>query len=86
MKSRPCLISPPFSIAGNAFPAYKVFMIFIAVGIFLVLLYILTRTRVGLIIQAALSYPNTVQNLGHNVPLVFMGVFGVEPRLPALPA
>ncbi|MBL4892728.1 MAG: branched-chain amino acid ABC transporter permease [Rhizobiaceae bacterium] len=70
-----------FSIAGNAFPAYKVFMIFVAIAIFLVLLYILTRTRVGLIIQAALSYPNTVQNLGHNVPLVFMGVFGVGTAL-----
>lgn len=70
-----------FSIAGNAFPAYKVFMIFMAMGIFLILLYILTRTRVGLIIQAALSYPNTVQNLGHNVPLVFMGVFGVGTAL-----
>lgn len=73
-----------FSIAGNAFPAYKVFMIFIAIAIFLVLLYILTRTRVGLIIQAALSYPNTVQNLGHNVPLVFMGVFGVGTALAGL--
>ena len=29
-------------------------MIFVAVGIFLVLLYILTKTRVGMIIQAAL--------------------------------
>ena len=66
-----------FSIAGNGFPAYKVFMVFIALGIFLVLLYILTKTRVGQIIQAALSYPATVQNLGHNVPLIFMGVFGV---------
>lgn len=73
-----------FSIAGNAFPAYKVFMIFMALAIFLVLLYILTRTRVGLIIQAALSYPNTVQNLGHNVPLVFMGVFGVGTALAGL--
>ncbi|MBL4597786.1 MAG: branched-chain amino acid ABC transporter permease [Rhizobiaceae bacterium] len=70
-----------FTIAGNAFPAYKVFMIFVAMAIFLILLFILTRTRVGLIIQAALSYPNTVQNLGHNVPLVFMGVFGVGTAL-----
>ena len=44
-----------FAIAGNSFPAYKVFMIFISMGIFLVLLYILTKTRIGLIIQAALS-------------------------------
>ena len=66
-----------FSIAGNTFPAYKVFMIFVALGIFGVLLFILTKTRIGMVIQAALSYPATVQNLGHNVPLVFMGVFGV---------
>jgi len=73
-----------FSIAGNSFPAFKVFMIFIAIGIFLVLLYILTKTRVGMIIQAALSYPETVQNLGHNVPLVFMGVFGVGTAMAGL--
>lgn len=73
-----------FSISGNAFPAYKVFMIFIAMGLFLVLLYILTKTRIGMIIQAALSHPNTVQNLGHNVPLVFMGVFGVGTAMAGL--
>jgi branched-chain amino acid transport system permease protein len=83
--SQPALLDfTALTIAGNAFPAYKVFMIFMAMGIFLVLLYILTRTRVGLIIQAALSYPDTVQNLGHNVPLVFMGVFGVGTALAAL--
>ena len=70
-----------FSIAGNAIPAYKVFMIFISVAIFIGLLYVLTRTRVGMIIQAALSYPRTVEALGHNVPLVFMGVFGVGTAL-----
>jgi branched-chain amino acid transport system permease protein len=70
-----------FSIAGNSVPVYKVFMIFFSVAIFLVLLYILTKTRVGMIIQAALSYPKTVEALGHNVPLVFMGVFGVGTAL-----
>jgi len=70
-----------FSIAGNAIPAYKVFMIFISVAIFIALLFVLTRTRVGMVIQAALSYPRTVEALGHNVPLVFMGVFGVGTAL-----
>ncbi len=73
-----------FSIAGNSFPAYKVFMIFMAMGLFLVLLYILTKTRIGMTIQAALSYPETVQNLGHNVPLVFMCVFGVGTAMAGL--
>jgi branched-chain amino acid transport system permease protein len=70
-----------FAIAGNSIPAYKIFMIFISISIFIGLLYILTRTRVGMIIQAALSYPKTVEALGHNVPLIFMGVFGVGTAL-----
>lgn len=70
-----------FSIGANSIPAYKIFMIFISISIFIGLLMVLTRTRVGLIIQAALSHPNTVQTLGHNVPLVFMGVFGVGTAL-----
>ncbi len=73
-----------FAISGNSIPAYKIFMIFISVGIFIGLLYILTKTRVGMIIQAALSYPRTVEALGHNVPLIFMGVFGVGTALAGL--
>lgn len=72
---------PLFSIANFDIQAYKIFMIFVAMAIFIVLLFILTRTRIGLIIQAALSHPRTVESLGHNVPLVFMGVFGVGTAL-----
>ncbi len=75
------LNSTAFSIAGNSVPAYKVFMIFASVAIFMGLLYILTKTRIGMIIQAALTYPRTVEALGHNVPLIFMGVFGVGTAL-----
>lgn len=70
-----------FAISGNSIPAYKIFMIFISIAIFIGLLYVLTKTRVGMIIQAALSYPRTVEALGHNVPLIFMGVFGVGTAL-----
>ncbi len=37
---------------------------------------LLTRTRIGLVIQAALTHPEMVESLGHNVPRVFMLVFG----------
>jgi branched-chain amino acid transport system permease protein len=70
-----------FSIGEFDIQAYKIFMIFISLAIFGGLLLVLTKTRVGLIIQAALSYPRTVESLGHNVPLVFMGVFGVGAAL-----
>lgn len=75
---------PLFTLFGQNFPAYKAFMILIAVGIFLALFTVLTRTRIGLIIQAAITHPQTVANLGHNVPLIFMGVFGVGSGLAGL--
>src|SRR5262249_48743812 len=66
------------------YPAYKLFMLLVSIGIFLLLLAVLTRTRVGLIIQAALTHPNMVAMLGHNVPRVFMLVFGLGCALAAL--
>ncbi len=65
-----------FSLYGLEYSTYRVFMLVVAVSMFVALLFLLTRTRVGLIIQGALTYPNIVASLGHNVPLVFMMVFG----------
>jgi branched-chain amino acid transport system permease protein len=45
---------------------------------------LLTRTRIGLVIQAALKHPEMVEALGHNVPRVFMLVFGGGAALAAL--
>ena len=73
-----------FTLFGQEFSAYRGFMIAISVGIFIGLYFVLTRTRIGIIIQAAITHPNTVANLGHNVPLVFMGVFGVGTALAAV--
>lgn len=75
---------PLFTLYGQNFPAYKAFMILISIGIFIGLFTVLSRSRVGLIIQAAITHPHTVSNLGHNVPLVFMGVFGVGSALAGL--
>ncbi len=44
----------------------------------------LTRTRVGLVIQSALTHPEMVEALGHNVPRVFMMVFGAGAALAGL--
>jgi len=75
---------PLFTLWGTDFPAYKAFMLAISIGIFIALLLVLTRSRVGLIIQAAISHPKQVAMLGHNVPLVFTGVFGVGSALAGL--
>ncbi len=65
--------------AGNSctqFPLYRGFMAVVALAMLGSLWLLLTRTRVGLIIQAALTHPDMAQALGHNVPRVMMGVFG----------
>lgn len=73
-----------FTIFSTNYPAYKMFMLLTAIGIFIVLLLILTRTRVGLIIQASLTHPHMVGALGHNVPRIFMMVFGFGCALAAV--
>jgi branched-chain amino acid transport system permease protein len=45
---------------------------------------LLMRTRVGIIIRAAVSDSGMVEALGNNVPIVFMGVFGGGSALSAL--
>jgi len=75
---------PLFHLFGSAFPAYKAFMLVVAVAIFVFIFLILTRTRAGLIIQASLTHPGMVAMLGHNVPRVFMIVFGIGCGLAAV--
>jgi branched-chain amino acid transport system permease protein len=65
-----------FTIYSTSYPAYRVFMMAASVGMLIALYFVLTRTRIGMIIQASLSHPDMVEALGHNVPRVFMLVFG----------
>ena len=80
----PSLDFPAFELFGTTYPAFRMFMLSVSVGIFLVLLLILTRSRMGLIIQAALTHPNMVAMLGHDVPKIFMLVFGGGSALAAV--
>ena len=66
---------PLFSQYGINFPAYRAFMLLVAGGMLLAIWLLLTRTRIGLIIQASLTHPSMVSALGHNVPRVFTIVF-----------
>jgi branched-chain amino acid transport system permease protein len=50
-------------------------MMFVAVGMLASLFLVLKKTRIGLVIQAALTHPETTEALGHNVPRVFALVF-----------
>jgi len=66
---------PLFTIYGTNFHAYRGFMLLISALMFCAIWLMLTRTRLGLVIQAALTHPEMVGALGHNVPRVFTTVF-----------
>ncbi|GAB3661166.1 branched-chain amino acid ABC transporter permease [Ramlibacter alkalitolerans] len=72
----PLLSGPLFTLYGTQFPMYRGFMMLVAVLMLVAIWLLLTRTRIGLVIQAALTHAETVEALGHNVPRVFMLVFG----------
>jgi len=65
-----------FTLFGTNFPTYRGFMMMVSIAMLVSLWLVLTRTRIGLVIQAALTHPDMAQALGHNVPRVFMLVFG----------
>ncbi len=68
----------------TTFPAFRAFGMAVAVLMLVAVWLLLTRTRIGLVIQAALTHPEMVESLGHNVPRVLMMVFGGGTALAAL--
>ncbi len=68
----------------TTFPATRSFMMLVALLMLLALWLLLRHTRVGLVIQAALTHPEMVEALGHDVPRLFTLVFGAGCALAGL--
>jgi len=75
---------PLFTVFGSTFPAYKGLMMAISIAMFVFLYVALKKTRIGLVIQAALTHPKMLSALGHDVPGVFVLVFAVGSGLAGL--
>ena len=65
------------NIAGLQYPAYRLFMIGVSTMLLIFMVIVLFKTRLGMIVRAAVSDAEMVEALGINVPLIFMAVFGV---------
>lgn len=65
-----------FTLYGTQFPKSRAFIMLVALLMLLAVWLLLTRTRIGLVIQAALTHSQMAEALGHNVPRVFTLVFG----------
>lgn len=72
------------SIAGMDYPIYRLFIISLSVLILVFLTYILFKTRLGMVVRAAVADADMVNALGINVPLLFMFVFGLGTWLAGL--
>lgn len=73
-----------FQLFGTNYPFYRVMMGVISLLMFGLIFLLLSRTRVGIVVRSAIYRPKMAEALGHNVPLVFMGVFGVGAALAGL--
>lgn len=73
-----------FRIGGTDYPVYRLIMGAAALIMFAAIYALLTTTRAGIVVRSAIYRPRMAEALGHNVPLVFMGVFGVGAALAGL--
>ena len=73
----PEILQGMVNLGGLEYPAYRLFVIGLALCVLIFLAIILYKTRLGMVVRAAVSDADMVNALGINVPLVFMLVFGV---------
>jgi len=63
---------------------YRVICIFIGIAVYTVTQLILKKTKIGTIVRAGVENLEMVQAMGHNIFLLFTGVFAVGAALAAL--
>ena len=73
-----------FRVGVMNYPVYRLLMGGVAVAMFVMIYLLLSHTRVGIVVRSAIYRPRMAEALGHNVPLVFMGVFGAGAALAGL--
>ena len=81
--SKPAGITIPKSLAGFVplgglnYPIYRLFIMGLSFAILAIMALLLFKTRLGLIVRAAVSDADMVSALGIKTPLVFTLVFGI---------
>lgn len=71
------------NLFGTTYPIYRLFVFGLSVCVGLLMALVLYKTRVGIIVRAAVDDSDMVGALGINVPLFFMGVYAVGAALSA---
>jgi branched-chain amino acid transport system permease protein len=71
------------TLMGITYPVYRLFIFGMSLLVGIVMALVLYKTRVGIIVRAAVDDSDMVGALGINVPLYFMGVYAVGAALSA---
>jgi len=71
-------------VFGVTFPTYRLFIILLGLIMFLLVVILMTKTRLGMIIRAGVQDPEMVEAMGINVRQVFTIVFALGVGMAAL--
>lgn len=82
--SLPDWLDGSFQFGGIIFIRYRLFVLLIGIIIYLALLFLLNKTKIGILIRAGVDNKEMVQALGINVKTVFSTVFFIGAGLAAL--
>ncbi len=63
---------------------YPIYAILLGLMVFIIIQMVLKRTKLGKIVRAGVENPDMVQAMGHNIFLMFTGVFAVGTALAAI--
>ena len=77
------LLADSVTVAGITYPIYRLVIFGMSLLVGLLMALVLYKTRVGIIVRAAVDDSDMVGALGINVPFYFMGVYAVGAALSA---
>jgi branched-chain amino acid transport system permease protein len=75
--SQPALLGGTVDLAGIRYPAYRLFIIALGLGVMILLYLALERTRLGALVRAGVDDRATAETLGIDITKVFALVFGI---------
>jgi branched-chain amino acid transport system permease protein len=80
----PPILTGDIPFMGMTYPIYRLFILLFSAIVLTGMALLLMRSRIGILVRAAVSDGDMVDALGTNVSVVFMGVFGGGAALAAL--
>lgn len=74
---QPPLLSGVVTVGAQHFPAYRLFLVGVGIGVAILLWLLIEHTQLGLMVRAAVDDPELAQAAHVNVALVMTGVFAL---------